>query len=158
MWIILKEEKFSLRLLLSICLIFCQFQSGVAHKSVAYKKSMYHIKIYRITQLRYRITKLSYRITKLNYCITKLNFSLTKLNYGITKLSHRKTKLRFPITRLRYRITKLIYGITELSYGITKLRCPIMLHMNWTEKYKSILAFHKMHICIRILLWLGKLP
>ena len=150
MWIILKEEKFSLRLLLSICLIFCQFQSGVAHKSLAYKKSMYHIKIYRITQLRYRITKLSYRITKLNYCITKLNFSLTKLNYGITKLSHRKTKLRFPITRLRYRITKL-------SYGITKLRCPIMLYMNWTEKYKSILAFHKMCICIRIWLWLEKL-
>ena len=38
MWIILKYQKFSLRMLLSICLIFCQFQPGVAYKSVAYKK------------------------------------------------------------------------------------------------------------------------
>ena len=29
---------FSLRVLLSICLIFGQFQSGVAYKSLAYKK------------------------------------------------------------------------------------------------------------------------
>ena len=28
------------QVLLSICLIFCQFQSGDAYKSVAYKKSM----------------------------------------------------------------------------------------------------------------------
>ena len=35
-------EKFSLRVFLSICLIFCQFQSAVAYKSIAYKKkSMY---------------------------------------------------------------------------------------------------------------------
>ena len=31
-------RKFSLRVLLSFCLIFCQFQPGVAYKSVAYKK------------------------------------------------------------------------------------------------------------------------
>ena len=30
---------FSLRVLLSICLIFCQFQAGVAYESVAYKKA-----------------------------------------------------------------------------------------------------------------------
>ena len=35
------EQKFSLRVLLSICLIFCQFLPGVAYKSVAYKKSVY---------------------------------------------------------------------------------------------------------------------
>ena len=29
---------FSLRLLLSFCLISCQFQPGVAYKSIAYKK------------------------------------------------------------------------------------------------------------------------
>ena len=34
-------QKFSLRVLLSFCLIFIQFQSGVAYKSVAYKKSVY---------------------------------------------------------------------------------------------------------------------
>ena len=34
-----KKRKFSLRVLLSICLIFCQFQPGVAYKSVAYKKA-----------------------------------------------------------------------------------------------------------------------
>ena len=34
-----KYQKFSLRvLLLSICLIFCEFQHNVAYKSVAYKK------------------------------------------------------------------------------------------------------------------------
>ena len=29
----------NVRMLLSICLIFCQFQTGVAYKSVAYKKA-----------------------------------------------------------------------------------------------------------------------
>ena len=38
MWIIFKYQKFSLRVLLRICLGFCQFQPGVAYKSVAYKK------------------------------------------------------------------------------------------------------------------------
>ena len=36
--IIFKLQKFSLRVLLSICLIFCQFQPRIAYKSVAYKK------------------------------------------------------------------------------------------------------------------------
>ena len=31
-------KKFRLRVLLSFCLIFCQFQPDVAYKSVAYKK------------------------------------------------------------------------------------------------------------------------
>ena len=31
-------RKFSLRVLLSICLIFCQYQLDIAYKSVAYKK------------------------------------------------------------------------------------------------------------------------
>ena len=31
-------QKFNLGVLLSFCLIFCQFQSGVAYKGVAYKK------------------------------------------------------------------------------------------------------------------------
>ena len=35
MWIIFKQQNFSLRVLLSICLIFCQFKPGVAYKSVA---------------------------------------------------------------------------------------------------------------------------
>ena len=39
MWIIFKW--FSVRALLSICFIFCQFQPGVAYKSVTYKTSMY---------------------------------------------------------------------------------------------------------------------
>ena len=38
--IIFKSQKFSLRVLLSFRLIFCQFQPGVAYKSVAYKKSV----------------------------------------------------------------------------------------------------------------------
>ena len=33
-------QKVSLRVLLSFCLIFCRFQPVVAHKSVAYKKSV----------------------------------------------------------------------------------------------------------------------
>ena len=33
-----KQEKFSLRVLLSICLILCHFQPGLAYKSVTYKK------------------------------------------------------------------------------------------------------------------------
>ena len=37
--IIFGRQMFSLRVLLSICLIFCQFQPGVAYKSVAYKKA-----------------------------------------------------------------------------------------------------------------------
>ena len=38
MRIVFKYQKFSLRVLLSICLIFCQFQPGIAYKSVIYKK------------------------------------------------------------------------------------------------------------------------
>ena len=34
-------QKFSLRVLLSFCLIFCKSQPAVAYKSVAYKKSEY---------------------------------------------------------------------------------------------------------------------
>ena len=36
MWTILNYQKLSLRVLLSICLIFSQFQSGVAYKSVVF--------------------------------------------------------------------------------------------------------------------------
>ena len=38
MCIILKQQKFSVRMLLSIFLFFCQFQPGVASKSVASEK------------------------------------------------------------------------------------------------------------------------
>ena len=38
MGIILKQQNFSLRVLLRICLNFCHFQPGVAYESVAYKK------------------------------------------------------------------------------------------------------------------------
>ena len=34
----------TLRVLLSICLIFCQFQPGVAYKGVAYKKKRVALK------------------------------------------------------------------------------------------------------------------
>ena len=33
------NRKFSLNVLLNFCLIICQFQSGVAYKIVAYKKT-----------------------------------------------------------------------------------------------------------------------
>ena len=36
---IFKQQKFSLGVLLSFCLIFCQFQAGVAYESVAYKNA-----------------------------------------------------------------------------------------------------------------------
>ena len=40
-----KYQKFSLSVLLRICLtFFCQFQPGVAYKSVAYKKCVYLFK------------------------------------------------------------------------------------------------------------------
>ena len=42
---IFKKQKFSLRVLLSICIIFCRFQTGVAYKSVAYKKK--RIKLFK---------------------------------------------------------------------------------------------------------------
>ena len=48
MRIIFKEQKFSLRVLLSICLIFCQFQPGVSSKSVAYEKACHCVKSVRI--------------------------------------------------------------------------------------------------------------
>ena len=41
MGIIFKKQKFSLRVLLSIGLFFCQFPSSVAYKNVAYKKSVH---------------------------------------------------------------------------------------------------------------------
>ena len=41
MWITFKQQKLYLGVLLSTCLIFWQFQSDIACKSVAYKKSVY---------------------------------------------------------------------------------------------------------------------
>ena len=40
-------QKFSLRVLLSFCIIFCQFPTGVAYKSVAYTKSVQSDEIYQ---------------------------------------------------------------------------------------------------------------
>ena len=40
-------QKFSLRVLLSFCIIFCQFPAGVAYKSVAYTKSVQSDEIYQ---------------------------------------------------------------------------------------------------------------
>ena len=40
--------KFSLRVLLSFCLSFCQFQSSIAYKSVVCKKSVYSISLKKI--------------------------------------------------------------------------------------------------------------
>ena len=47
-WTYLFFINFSLRVLLSFCLTFCQFQPGVAYKSVAYKKSMYMFHLKRV--------------------------------------------------------------------------------------------------------------
>ena len=48
----LKEQKISLRVLLRICLIFGQFQPGVAYNSVAYKKKhVIHIPFFGIVNL-----------------------------------------------------------------------------------------------------------
>ena len=46
MWIIFKLQKFSLRVLPSICLVFCQFQPGFTYKSVAYIRERIYIYIY----------------------------------------------------------------------------------------------------------------
>ena len=42
-------QKFSLRVLLSFCLNFCQFQPGVTYKSVAYKKICITVSQMKIT-------------------------------------------------------------------------------------------------------------
>ena len=42
----LQIEKLQLRVLLSICLIFCQFQPGVAYKGVACKKASIIVRRY----------------------------------------------------------------------------------------------------------------
>ena len=69
MWILFKQQKFSLRVLLSICLTFCQFQPGVAHKSVAYKKSMKNKKNY----LKQRFILLIHSLVSFGngFCATK---------------------------------------------------------------------------------------
>ena len=41
MGILFKQQNFSLRVFLSSCEIFGQFQPGFAYKSIAYKKSVY---------------------------------------------------------------------------------------------------------------------
>ena len=49
-------QKFSLRILLSICLIFCQFQPGVANKSVAYRKKKRNEAYFRKASLVLRVS------------------------------------------------------------------------------------------------------
>ena len=45
-------QKFSLRVLLSFCLIFCQFQPGVAYESIAYKKGAQPENQFSLVKLR----------------------------------------------------------------------------------------------------------
>ena len=53
MWIKFKWPKFSLRVLLSICLFFFQFRPAVAYKSVAYKKK----RVYTFLSLTFHCTE-----------------------------------------------------------------------------------------------------
>ena len=58
------SQKFSLRVLLSFCLIFCRFQPRVAYKSVAYKKvcnqtSFLYRNYFSIFVLRWGVFKLN---------------------------------------------------------------------------------------------------
>ena len=46
-----KKQKFSFSVLRSSCLMFCQFQPGVACKSVAYNKSMYFLSNYFVSSI-----------------------------------------------------------------------------------------------------------
>ena len=53
---VFKQQNFNLRVLLSFCLTFCQFQPGIAHKSVAYKKKRVY---YRCHQDGFQLRDLS---------------------------------------------------------------------------------------------------
>ena len=59
-------NNFQPRVLLSISLIFCQFQSGIAYKSVAYKESVYTIKYTQQAEIcRFR----NYKICCIKYLV-----------------------------------------------------------------------------------------
>ena len=50
------QQKFSLRVLLSFCLNFCQFQPSVAYKSVAYKKKrVVNVEVYWPDKIQYSL-------------------------------------------------------------------------------------------------------
>ena len=63
MWIIFKWPKFSLRVLLNICSIFCQFQPGFAYKSVAYKTSVYSNFVKKITECNQKFWTFPFRLS-----------------------------------------------------------------------------------------------
>ena len=53
---VFKQQNFNLRVLLSFCLTFCQFQPGIAYKNVAYKKKRVY---YRCHQDGFQLRDLS---------------------------------------------------------------------------------------------------
>ena len=75
MQIIYKCQKFSLRVLLSLCLIFCQFQPGAAYKSIAYKKKS----VYCLKSNTHFLNLESHRKDK-NYSAQKMKFSMKDLS------------------------------------------------------------------------------
>ena len=75
-------QKFSLKVLLSFCLIFCQFQLGVAYNGIAYQKSMYRFLTQRnLFFSSHRWISISYLVVLVVSLVENLLLVLTPENF-----------------------------------------------------------------------------
>ena len=130
MWIIFKLQKFSLRVLLRICLSFCQFQFGVAYNCVAYKKACISKSYYVMKKGEVQLRQ-SYLAFWVEWTISYL--SLLGKNYHklrIWKIYQRKETLNW--------VT--ISGIIQLSESINSM---------FSEKVKFQCLFYSFRKLLR---------
>ena len=75
MWTTFKFQKLSPRVLLSSCLIYCQFQPDIAYKSFAYKKSEYCNHLYNALSWKIFFTSISWQTGVIKKILQRISFA-----------------------------------------------------------------------------------
>ena len=75
MWTTFKLQKLSPRVLLSSCLIYCQFQLDIAYKSFAYKKSEYCNHLYNALSWKIFFTSISWQTGVIKKILQRISFA-----------------------------------------------------------------------------------
>ena len=111
-------QKFSLRVLLSFCLIFCKFQPGVAYKSVAYKKKACTNNLFCL---------LSYEIELICSGMCVINGIPTGIGHGLSVYCNSLFIKQFSKSKNKWNQTKKSYFLHRVE---SELRTWINLKVN----------------------------
>ena len=133
MWIKFKWPKFSLRVLLSICLFFFQFRPAVAYKSVVYKKK----RVYTFLSLTFHCTEYVTLILLIEIGVTVVKCLSPK---AVVKIPIQPTFFsdlgRFTFCNVLRRITCSSFNLFKSS--ITRIICRVRL--KWSNVFTTFQA------------------